>query len=143
VHAKLAPFCVNAMLCTNKGTRRPVVLLRDSGALQSLVSKECPNAGDYVDTLEHRLIRGILEQPTEIPLVEVSVESDKLSGKILCGLIENLPRGVDFLIGNDLQEEMPLHVSLVTRTRTFNTDRNAVVTPNNGTTSYEDPNWCH
>jgi len=61
--------------------------------------------------------------------VEVSVESDKLSGKILCGLIENLPHGVDFLIGNDLQEEMPLHVSLVMRALTYNTDRNAVVSP--------------
>jgi len=39
VHTNLAPFCVNATLCTNKGTRRPVILLRDSGALQSLVSK--------------------------------------------------------------------------------------------------------
>src|SRR6218665_556481 len=33
VHTNLASFCVNATLCTNKGTRRPVVLLRDSGAL--------------------------------------------------------------------------------------------------------------
>jgi len=129
VHEKLAPFCANAILCTNNGARRPVVLLRDSGALQSLVSKECLNAGDYVDRLLHRLIQKILGQLTEIPLVEVSVESDKLSGKILCGLIENLPHGVDFLIGNDLQEEMPLHVSLVTRARTYNTDRNAVVSP--------------
>src|SRR6218665_1849052 len=71
-----------------------------------------------------------LGQPTEIPLVEISVESDKLSGKILCGLIDTLPHGVDFLIGNDLQEEMPLHVSIVTRARTYTTDRNAVVAPN-------------
>ena len=53
VHKNLAPFCVNATLCTNKGSRRPVVLLRDSGALQSLVSKKCLAAGDYVDTLEY------------------------------------------------------------------------------------------
>src|SRR6218665_484328 len=50
VHKKLAPFCVNATVCTNKGARRSVVLLRDSGALQSLVSKKCLAAGDYVDT---------------------------------------------------------------------------------------------
>ena len=118
MHDKLSPFCVNAISCTNKGARRPVVLLRDSGALQSLVSKECLNAGDYVDRLLHRLIQKILGQPTEIPLVEVSVESDKLSGKILCGLIENLTNGVDFVIRNDLHEEMSLHVSLVTRART-------------------------
>ena len=61
----------------NTTAGRLVVLLHDSGALQSLVSKECLNAGDYVDTLEYRLIQGILGQPTEIPLVEVSVESDK------------------------------------------------------------------
>src|SRR6218665_1151060 len=53
-----------------------------------------------------------------------------LSAIILCGLVENLPHGVDFLIGNDLQEELPLHVSLVTRARTYTTDRNAVVASN-------------
>src|SRR6218665_3887272 len=106
------------------------MLLRGSEALQSLVSKECIKSGGYIDTLEHRLIQGILGQPTEIPLVEVSVESDKLSGKILCGLIENSRHGVDFLIGNDLQEEILLHVSLLTRARTYNTDKNAVETPN-------------
>src|SRR6218665_2841083 len=37
---------------------------------------------------------------------------------------------VDFLIGNDLQEELPLHVSLVTMARTYTTDRNAVVASN-------------
>src|SRR6218665_3161747 len=128
VHKNLAPFCVNATLCTNKGSRRPVVLLRDSGALQSLVSKKCLAAGDYVDTLEYRLIQGILGQPTEVPLVEVSIESDKLSGTILCGLVENLPHGIDFLIGHDLQEELPL--SLVMRARTYTTVRNAAVTSN-------------
>src|SRR6218665_1312836 len=130
VHTNLAPFCVNATLCTNKGSRRPVVLLQDSGALQSLVSKKCLDAGDYVDTLEYRLIHGILGQPTEVPLVEVRIESDKLPGVILFLLVENLPHGVDFLIGNDLQEELPLHVSLVTRARTYTTDRNAVVASN-------------
>src|SRR6218665_2848545 len=53
-----------------------------------------------------------------------------MSGKILCGLVENLPHGVYFLIGNYLQEELPLHVSLVTRARTYTTDRNAVVASN-------------
>ena len=130
VHEKLAPFCVNATLCTNKGIRRLVVLLRDSGALQSLVSKECLDAGDYIDTLEYRLFQGILGQRTEIPLREISIESDKLSGKIFSGLVDTLPHGVDFIIGNDLQEELPLHVSLVTRARTYTRDRNAVVAPN-------------
>ena len=86
-------------------------------ALQFLVSKE------------HKLIQEILRQSIEIPLGEISVESDNLSGQILCGLIYTLPHGVDFLIGNDLQEEMPLHVALFTKARTYNTDRNAVVYP--------------
>ena len=58
--------------------------------------------------------------------MEVSVESEKLSGKIRCGLIENLAHGVDFLIGNDLQEEMPLHLSSVMTARTYNTDGSEV-----------------
>jgi len=72
------------------------VLLRDSEALQSLVSKECLAAGDYTDTLEHRLVQGIFGQPTEIPLVDVVIEFDKFSGKILCGLIDTLPHRVYF-----------------------------------------------
>jgi len=60
VHEKLAPLCANGILCTNKGARRPVVLLGVSRALQSLVSKECLNS--------------------EIPPVEVSVQYDKCSG---------------------------------------------------------------
>src|SRR6218665_2282758 len=113
-----------------KGTRWPVVLLRDCGALQSFVSKKCLDARDYVDTLEYRLIQGILGQPNEVPLVEAMFESDKLSGQILCGLVDTFPHGIDFLIGNDLQEQLHLHVSLVTRARKYSTDRNAVVASN-------------
>src|SRR6218665_908823 len=40
-----------------------------SQTLQSLVSKECLAAEDYVDTLEHRLIQKILRKPTETQLV--------------------------------------------------------------------------
>jgi len=73
--------------------------------------------------------------------VEVSVESDKLSGKILCGLIQNLPHGVDYLIGMTCKR-MTLHVSLVTRARTY-TDRNAVVTPNTDTNDSQTPLHYH
>ena len=36
-----------------RGVRRPILLLRDSGALQSLVLKERLAVGEYHDTLEH------------------------------------------------------------------------------------------
>ena len=98
------------------------MFLRNSGALQFFVSKECLTAGDYNDMLE----QGIFGQPTEIPLVEVNAESDKLSGNIFCGLIDKLPDGLDFLIG--IKEVMPLHVSVVMRARTDTSKRNSVVT---------------
>ena len=78
------------ILCTTQGIRRPVIFLRDSGSLQSLVFLK---PGDFVDTGENRLIQGILGNPSEIPLIEIDLENDQISGRFLCGLVDYLPRG--------------------------------------------------
>ena len=66
-----------------------------SGSLQSLVSRESLRPGDFVDTGENRLIQGILGSPSEIPLVEIDLKNDQISGRFLCGLVDYIPRGVD------------------------------------------------
>src|SRR6218665_157160 len=85
--------------------------------------------GDYVDTSEHRLIQEIFGIPKEIPLVEVDFQNDKLQGKILCGLVDSLPYGVDLLVGNDLEGIMPLAVTVVTRAGTDTSNTQNVVRP--------------
>src|SRR6218665_987894 len=109
------------------GERRDIVYLRDSGSLQTLASKQCFSEGDYVDTSEHRLIQGIFGIPTKIPLVEIGFRNVRLQGKILCGLVDSLPYGVDLLVGNDLPGIMPLTVSVVTRAGTDTSNTQNVV----------------
>ena len=87
--------------------------LRDSGSLESLVLKQCLSVGDYLNTRENRLIQGIFGYPTEIPLVKIDFENDEVQGKFLCGLVDSPPQGVDILVGNDLEQIVPLSTSLV------------------------------
>ena len=49
-------------------------ILRDTGALQSLVSSNVLTNDDYVITGERRLIRGITGDVVSVPLVELTVE---------------------------------------------------------------------
>lgn len=60
-------------------------------------------------------------------MVEIVFRNDKIQGKILCGLVHFLPYGVDILVGNDLNEIMPLAVSVVTRAGTDTTNIQTVV----------------
>src|SRR6218665_255233 len=70
-HDSYAPYCDSATLFTNKGVRRNIVYLRDSGTLQWLASKETLSDQDYVDTAEHGLIQGVFGIPVEIPLADI------------------------------------------------------------------------
>lgn len=67
--------------------------------------------------------------PTEIPLVEIDFQNDKQQGKILCGLVDSLPYGVDNLVGNDLEGIMPLTVSVASRAGTNTSNTKNVVRP--------------
>jgi hypothetical protein len=90
-------------LISRNGRQRKICMLRDSGCLQSLVTAETCTPNEYIDTGETRLIQGIVGCPIEISLVEVEIDSDRLQGKFLCGLVEKLPTGVDVLWGNDIE----------------------------------------
>src|SRR5688572_240815 len=115
VHDSCRPFCSNAWLYGHEGTRRQIVLLRDSGSLQTLVSRERVGIDEFTDTKENRLIQGVVGDPIEIPLVEINLDSERVKGKVLCGLIDKLPEGVDVLVGNDLADMGPIDISVVTR----------------------------
>jgi len=52
-----------------------VCLLRDTGALQSLVCSRLLSDTGYTPTGEFRLIRGIPEEVISVPLVEVTESS--------------------------------------------------------------------
>ena len=93
VNEQYIPFRAKVNICTTEVTHRPVTLLRDTGAMQSLVSRKRFQPFEYVDTSENRLTKGVLGQAAAVPLVEISVRSDQGDGTILCGLINELPQG--------------------------------------------------
>ena len=75
-------------------SRRDVNILRDTGALQSLVSSLIVNEHELSFTGEKRLIRGVTGDVIAVPLVEVTIDSSLCSGTYLCGLVSTLPDGI-------------------------------------------------
>src|SRR6218665_3999534 len=55
VNEQYIPFCAEVTIRTTEGTQRPVTLLRNTGAMQSLVSRKRFQPFEYVDTSENRL----------------------------------------------------------------------------------------
>jgi len=100
-------------------TRHIVRALRDTGALQSLVSQQSVSDCDYESAGEFRLIRGVTGETVSVPLVRVTLQNSLCSGSFLCGLATSLPSGIDMLIGNDLCPGVPaVGVAVVTRSQT-------------------------
>ena len=96
------PYCCSGILTRPDGTTKSVTLLRDTGALQSLLNSSMVDIGDYFDTGERRFIRGVSGETIPVPLVEATLQSKFCNGLVLCGIAEGLPSGVFGLIGNDL-----------------------------------------
>jgi len=61
-----------------------VQALRDTGALQSLVSSEVLHNDDFVHTGETRLICGVTGEVVSVPLVQVTLDSS------LCLVLTNV-----------------------------------------------------
>ncbi|XP_006813838.1 uncharacterized protein LOC100371911 [Saccoglossus kowalevskii] len=81
---------------------KPVVILRDTGAAQSLML-----AGvlplDNVNTDASVLVQGIGGGYESVPLYNVKLRSDLVTGDVTVGVVKSLPiEGVTFLLGNDL-----------------------------------------
>ncbi|XP_037797715.1 uncharacterized protein LOC119592892 [Penaeus monodon] len=84
--------------CTSSS---PVTILRDSAADISLVLKEAvPNPDCY--TGEMVIINGLIGSKS-IPICEVYLKSDLISGYVRLGVVDRIPSdGISFLMGNDL-----------------------------------------
>ena len=100
-HPLFVPYCKPAQIIRTDGSRKQIHTLRDTGAMQSLI-KDTQDSHDYIITGETRLLKGITNDTLTVPLVEVHLQTDFLDEKVLCGLVKDLPDGIDFLIGNDI-----------------------------------------
>ena len=84
------------------GKECPVVVLRDTGASQSLLLGK---AGECKGTFLHTyvLIKGVGGEFTSVPMYQVTLRSKVVSGLVSVGVVTSLPvPGVDLILGNDL-----------------------------------------
>jgi len=108
--------CSLVTLLRPDNSRHIVRALRDTGALQSLVSQQSVTDCDYESTEKSRLICSVLGETVSVPLVRVSLQNSLCSGSFLCGLATSLPAGIDILLGNDLRPSLPaVDVAVATR----------------------------
>ena len=119
IDSRYKNHCVDAHLISPDGSKRSVNILRDTGALQSLVSSSVVSNDEIIFTGEQRLIRGVTGDVMAVPLVEVSLDSVLCSGTFLCGLVSTLPAGIALLVGNDLSNHNTISdINVVTRSMT-------------------------
>jgi len=115
VDPRYKSHCINAVLIRPDDTRHTVQALRDTGALQSLVSSEVLHNDEFVHTGETLVICGVTGEVVSVPLVQVTLNSSLCSGTYLCGLVATLPTGIALLVGNDMCNEPGVaHVNVVT-----------------------------
>jgi len=104
--------------------------LRDTGALQSLVSKQTVPDCDYESTGKFRLIRSVMGETVSVPLVRVTLHSSLCSDSFLCGLATSLPSGIEVLLGNNLCPSLPaVDVAVVSRFQSAVMHREAELQP--------------
>jgi len=125
VDPRFKDHCCEVTLIGPRSSRRKICALRDTGALQSLLSEQSVSECDYESTGEFRMIRGVTGETLSVPLVCVTLQSYLCSGDYLCGLATSLPSGIDMLIGNDLCPSLSADVAVVTRSETAAMQRKA------------------
>ena len=80
-------------------------MFRDTGAYQSLVVQIIVDQLPHSDTGESVAIQGVGGTCLTIPLHEVYLKSQFVTGKVMVGIIHQLPfANVDLLLGNDLTD---------------------------------------
>ena len=102
LHPLFLPYTNSAFVIDDDNTAIPIRTLRDTGALQSVIRESVVPASALVNTGQIRLLKGIANEVVEVPLVELHLQTDFMDEKVLCGVIPQLPDGVDFLLGNDI-----------------------------------------
>ncbi len=82
---------------------KPITILRDTGALQTLIVEGIVPLSDETYTGTSVLMQGIECGYVHVPLHRVELKSNLVSGTVVVGVRSKLPiSGVDLLLGNDL-----------------------------------------
>ena len=81
---------------------KPVKILRDTGASQSLILTNTPPFSKLKYSGNNILLRGVDSNYRSIPLHDLKLQSNLVTGDVTTGVIEPLPfDGIHLLLGND------------------------------------------
>ena len=89
-------------ILNDDGTQVSVVMLRDTGSLQSLITEDCFRKYNYSILNNFCSVKGITEKIIRTPLVQVNLSSDLANGNVAVGVHNHIPPYFDILIENDL-----------------------------------------
>jgi hypothetical protein len=124
------PFCENAIATDSRGHKYRIKVLRDSAALQSVIRPSAINPNNVKHLDEIRLVKGIENKTIIIQMIEMKIQHPKFNKVVKLGLLENIPDGVDMLLGNDItssllsqRENEELYNAVMTRSMTKDQDQ--------------------
>lgn len=102
-----APFIMDGFVSlpgeSSERLKIPVKILRDTGASQSFILQDVLPLGDKTFTGDSILVRGFEMGYVNVPLHEISLRSDLVTGNVTVGVRPSLPiENVAVILGNDL-----------------------------------------
>lgn len=104
IHARFEPFIMKGFIGTEENSElKPVRILRDTGASQSLLLSGILPLSEETSTGTNVLLQGVELGFTEVPLHTIYLSSELVSGSVVVGVRPELPiEDVSFILGNDL-----------------------------------------
>ena len=108
VREEFVPFVSEGFISLDDGEgspQYPIVILRDTGASQSLILKDAVPLNEKSSLGAGLLITGVGNDSFHVPLHQVILKSELISGPMTVGVTPTLPQGLEgitLLLGNDV-----------------------------------------
>ena len=98
------PFIMDGFVsCDGDSSVKPIKILRDTGASQTLLASDILSLSDTSFTGSSVLLQGLELDFTEVPLHRVNLNCELITGPVVVGVRPKLPiEGVSLILGNDL-----------------------------------------
>ena len=105
VSEEFKPFVISGQvsLTDNEANPQPITIMRDTGCAQTLILEDALPFSEKSATKTDVLIKGVGMEFSKVPLHQINLKSDLVSGTFTVGVRPKLPiAGVSMLLGNDL-----------------------------------------
>ena len=98
IHPGYDPCVFHGYILNNDGAQVSVVMQRDIGSLQSLVTEGCLRKCNYSIFNNSCLVKGVTEEIIRAPLMQVNLRSGLANGNVVVGVYNNIPPHFDILL---------------------------------------------